>query len=285
MSRRCQRLAFHSYDGPMDRRLSPRKISFTDVQYRKPGKPGRICAGCHVGSPADDEHLLRDVNHDLIAAGHPRLDFSFSAYLNLMPKHWPDGPRRQDSRPAHYGFRPDSETHAETWAIGQAVTAQAALELLAYRAGSDEKLANGANKEHLAPAPWPEFSEYDCYACHHQLDNSFPSSRQKAAQRRAGTDQLGSLRWGTWCFPEVRLLIGSQPFGAWPKDFSKPLADLTAEMKKSPSTLDRKIVQRLAADAASNMGELADFLDRRKFDQAAIDLLLQLRRQSAIRSG
>ena len=218
----CQRLAFHSYDGPMDRRLSPRKISFTNGEYRKPGKPGTISAGCHVGSPADDEHLLRDVNHDLIAAGHPRLDFSFSAYLNLMPKHWPDGPRRKDSRPAHYGFRPDSETHAETWAIGQAVTAQAALELLASRAGSDEKLANGAEERASRTGPMAGILGYDCYACHHQLDNSFPSSRQKAAQRRAGTDQLGSLRWGTWCFPEVRLLIGSQPFAHGPKTSASP---------------------------------------------------------------
>src|SRR5262249_35632430 len=34
----------------------------------------RLCAGCHVGAPG------MDVNHDLIAAGHPRLNFEFAAY-------------------------------------------------------------------------------------------------------------------------------------------------------------------------------------------------------------
>ena len=32
-----------------------------------------VCVGCHVGPPG------RDMNHDLIAAGHPRLNFEFAA--------------------------------------------------------------------------------------------------------------------------------------------------------------------------------------------------------------
>ncbi len=47
-----------------------------------------ICAGCHVGQDARDGFPLRDVNHDLIAAGHPRLNFEFAAYQENQPKHW-----------------------------------------------------------------------------------------------------------------------------------------------------------------------------------------------------
>src|SRR5262249_7952802 len=42
----------------------------------------RACAGCHVGEPG------REVNHDLIAAGHPRLNFELTAFEAAMPKHW-----------------------------------------------------------------------------------------------------------------------------------------------------------------------------------------------------
>ncbi len=84
----------------------------------------RICAGCHVGSPGDATRATRDVDHDLIAAGHPRLNFSMHAFLGVMPKHWTDAPGRP-------GVRADRETHAECWAIGQVVAAEYALNLLA----------------------------------------------------------------------------------------------------------------------------------------------------------
>ncbi|MBI2480853.1 MAG: hypothetical protein HYV60_20165, partial [Planctomycetia bacterium] len=42
------------------------------------------CAACHVGSPG------REVNHDLIAAGHPALKFELTAYYAMLPKHWRD---------------------------------------------------------------------------------------------------------------------------------------------------------------------------------------------------
>jgi hypothetical protein len=51
----------------------------TDVLTR-----ANLCADCHVGGPG------RDVNHDLIAAGHPRLFFELSAFHANMPRHWPE---------------------------------------------------------------------------------------------------------------------------------------------------------------------------------------------------
>ena len=41
------------------------------------------CAACHIGS-AD-----REVNHELIASGHPRLNFEFGGFLAKYSKHWP----------------------------------------------------------------------------------------------------------------------------------------------------------------------------------------------------
>src|SRR5206468_1360723 len=44
------------------------------VPLRDVGARALACAGCHVGSPADPTrgYPVRDVNHDLLAAGHPR---------------------------------------------------------------------------------------------------------------------------------------------------------------------------------------------------------------------
>ncbi|HEY2881635.1 MAG TPA: multiheme c-type cytochrome, partial [Pirellulales bacterium] len=48
----------------------------------------KVCVGCHVGQPDADGKPWRDVNHDLIAAGHPRLNFDFAAYMATLPPHW-----------------------------------------------------------------------------------------------------------------------------------------------------------------------------------------------------
>jgi hypothetical protein len=226
----------------------------------------RICAGCHVGSSGDTDHLVRDANHDLIAAGHPRLDFEFHAFLGVMPKHWFDGPDKPGSPAVKPGFKTDRETHAKAWAIGQVVAAEAALNLLAHRA--DE------NDDKDSMRPWPEFSEYDCYACHHQLDGKYPSSLQQSAKRRSGPNRLGSLPWGTWYFPEVEFLIASEPFGKWSEGFGQPLAELKTQTAKPIGSLDRTTIHISAAKAAQAMHRLADRLAEATFDPTAVDRLL-----------
>jgi hypothetical protein len=52
-----------------------------------------------------------------------------------------------------------SDFEARAWLLGQVVSAKAALDLLKYR----------ADPEH--GKPWPEFAEYGCFACHHNLQD------------------------------------------------------------------------------------------------------------------
>ncbi|MBI3822748.1 MAG: hypothetical protein HY289_08710 [Planctomycetes bacterium] len=192
----------------------------------------RTCAGCHVGAPG------RDVNHDLIAAGHPRLAFEYGTYQAKMPAHW----------------RPSKKSDAHLWTVGQVVTAQAALELLAHRANA---------------GPWPEFAEYDCFACHHSLTQ--PSARQAPSRRKPGT-----LPWGSWYFALTRDVAGPLPaLDVLEKTMQKPLPDrkqvaadtaaVLAEMKKHHETvvyensrkriLDRLRTGTLAADASWDSAE------------------------------
>jgi hypothetical protein len=145
------------------------------------------CTGCHIGAPADGKVPLRDMNHDLIAAGHPRLNFEFGVYLANLPQHWSD--KIVKKRPADF--------EARVWELGQLTSAHAALKLLEDRAGH-------ANEE---GRPWPELSEYDCYACHHDLKQ--PSWRQD--RPRDGRHKPGSLGWGDWYLSMPRRLVPGNP--------------------------------------------------------------------------
>ena len=118
----------------------------------------KICADCHVGRRSRDGLVDRDVNHDLIAAGHPRLNFEFSAYLANMPPHWSE----KEPNPTPAARNPAlvaADFPARAWVIGRLVTAKAAMELLEARAAAAESRM----------APWPEFTEYGCFSCHHDL--------------------------------------------------------------------------------------------------------------------
>ena len=53
----------------------------------------KVCTRCHVGRRSPDGLLTQEVNHDLIAAGHPRLNFEFAAYQENLPVHWDEKER------------------------------------------------------------------------------------------------------------------------------------------------------------------------------------------------
>jgi hypothetical protein len=187
------------------------------------GERAQTCAACHVGSGD------RDVNHDLIAAGHPRLNFEFAAYLAVLPKHW-DALAEQAADPAQ---------QARAWAIGQAVSAKAALELLAHRAGGS--------------GPWPEFAELDCFSCHHDLVAK--SWRQQRDLRRLAAAHgknvdPGALPWGTWYTALLSQGLKPDSAGARPTAIPSIEAIRTEMTSAHPN---RRKVGALAADAGRTL--------------------------------
>lgn len=127
--------------------------------------PGRasICVRCHVGTPD------ANVDHDMIAAGHPALRFEYSSYFANLPPHWRKLPEL--TKPKYYDFI--------AWAIGQDVSAAAAAELLAHRTKKGQA--------------WPEFAELSCFSCHHDLHSkSWRQSKDHLQLQRPGQLQLGS---------------------------------------------------------------------------------------------
>ena len=130
----------------------------------------RMCASCHVG---DQD---RDMNHDIIAAGHPTLRYELATFHSWQPKHWRD---HEASDPTYY--------EAQLWLAGQLASTDASLALLQTR----------AKKAH-AVSTWPEFAAYNCASCHHNLalDNQRKpiDDNRKAVALYSQWDDAG-IRW------------------------------------------------------------------------------------------
>jgi len=210
----------------------------------------RQCAECHIGTPD------KDVNHDLYAAGHPPLYYEFSAFLGSMPKHWSES----EDKTRH----PDLDLRA--WVVGQVVSANAAMKLLAHRAS--EKSDNS----------WPEFAEYNCSACHHSLRvaDSSPSEAYPANHR------LGVLPWGSWFTPLLtKGLIG--------RISREDLAILDRDLAKLKSEMETRFPNRdgVASRANSIAHRLKDLLgseESGKFDAVlpqTLDSLIDRRLSTA----
>ena len=203
---------------------------------------GQACTECHVGLGPTD------VNHDLIAAGHPRLNFEYGNQLAKLPKHW----RVADDKARH----PDYE--AKVWALGQLLSAKASLDLLGSRAA--RSLPDDST------IPWPEFAEYSCFSCHHELVKDGWASANVSRAPKAGT-----LPWGTWSMPLAKAL----PPGLTGLDVDDPISPLgllRAEMTRPVP--DAALVANRARAASGEIGRLADLLNRGRIAPAEVRAML-----------
>jgi hypothetical protein len=215
------------------------------------------CVGCHVGAPPGKTGTppLRDVNHDLIAAGHPRLNFELGVFLANMPPHWNSATREKTAKPGD-GMR--------LWAAGQLMAARAALKLLAHRAS-------------LAPAsPWPEFSEYDCFACHHDLQ--VPSWRQK---RGYAGRQPGAMPWSDWYYAGPRALARAAPKGN--PTLGGQLDKLYQEM--AHPWPDPGVVARAATSTEGALAAWQDHVDLARSREKWIEVVKELTRANPKRAS
>ncbi len=167
------------------------------------------CASCHVGDST------REVNHDLIAAGHPRLAFEPARY-HFTPnyrQHWTEK-------------QPRAEFELRLWAVGQFASLRAATDLLRARA------------ERAESGPWPEFSGQSCYACHHPVGDKPPLAR--------GPRPVGVAGWEVWHTSTVAIATEFSPdlFGLTP-----PALEQLAKLRKAmeQTNPDPKVIAKLAA--------------------------------------
>ena len=177
-------------------------------------KRAEQCLSCHLG----DEK--RFVDHEMIAAGHPDLVFDLESYTAAMPPHW----------------RPEADAQVlRTWSVGQAVQLRQSLERLSRRATT---------------GVWPEYSEFECYACHHNLVAADRSWRQRAGY---SDRKPGDAPWNAAHFAVLRVIVQeTQP-------------DLSGELEKGllevfRVTSDRRSDRKSIAAAARQTAKIADQL-------------------------
>ncbi len=197
---------------PTERTAKRKELGMTDMH--NPLVRVQQCTVCHVGSAA------AEVNHDLIAAGHPRLAFEMGAFHAELPKHWPD----QEER------RLDPTFEAKLWAIGSMTSAAAYYELLA--AHSEQS--------------FPDFADFDCFACHHEL--RAPSWRQDASQPpQSEQERPGRMQPLRWYYPPVISDAGLTALRwTWPGDEHWPLPDAN---RSSPPSTAAQYADRLRSKA------------------------------------
>jgi hypothetical protein len=172
------------------------------------------CASCHIGG-AD-----KSVDHEMIAAGHPDLVFDLEAFSAAMPRHW-----RSE----------DAWQNVRAWSVGQIVQLREGLERLSQRSKS------GA---------WPEYSELDCFSCHHSLTRPENSWRQELGYRDR---RPGSPPWNHARFAVARVIARvSDPGSA--KTLETQIQNLAVEVSKIQA--DRARITAAATALQDSLGAL-----------------------------
>lgn len=131
------------------------------------------CVGCHVGAKDGVDGLpRREVDHDMIAAGHPRLVFDLASQSTRQPRHWRD--------------RPQQDLPSE-WASGQVAAIKALAELAISR-------TSGARLD---------FADQNCRQCHRSLPDHVtrPPSRVR---------KLGKPEWASAYSPALPWLSSGE---------------------------------------------------------------------------
>jgi Cytochrome c554 and c-prime len=202
------------------------------------------CLSCHLGTQE------KSVDHEMIAAGHPDLYFELDSFSAVMPRHWKTPRENAPGVPAES----DAWSGVRDWGTGQAVQLRASMERIEWRAKSKS---------------WPEYSELQCFACHHALTAPEQSWRQERGYpgRRPGDPPYNASRYAV--FRELAHEVDDA--GATRLD------NQVAEVAKLLSQLnpDRDAVANAASSAASLSNEIADRIESQTFDSALTMRLMQ----------
>src|SRR5580704_174171 len=200
------------------------------------------CLTCHLGN---DE---KSVDHEMIAAGHPDLYFELDSFSAVMPRHWKEP------------GEPGEETGVDPWydlhelSTSQAVQLRQSLLRLASRAKGKA---------------WPEYSELQCYSCHHSLTTPEDSWRQ--ARGYPGR-RPGDPPWNPSRYTIFHVLL-TQADGEQAGKLDAQLTQLAHLM--SQLNPDRDAVATAATNSARLVGELSDKVGSTPNDSNSTLRLLQ----------
>lgn len=150
-----------------------------------PAKRTKLCVSCHIGNVKEGKVLT----HDMYAAGHPPLPSFDMANFSEAMRHWQNLGEKDPGVIKTFNYR-QADVDAEQIGhvtIGSLVSFQETLQLLASQAQDK--------------ASWPDFAQFDCYACHHDLKKS------SWRQMRGYSGKPGRPQMQTWPTVLVELAL------------------------------------------------------------------------------
>jgi len=194
------------------------------------------CLECHLGTKN------KYVDHEMLAAGHPDLYFELDSFEATMPRHWKQ-PLEQDA------WR-----DVRDWGTGQAVQLSAEIKYL---------------QDLTQREAWPEYSQLDCFACHHDLVKTENSWRQ---QRGYAGRTPGSPPWNPSRYIVFRQMARAVDTTLATR-LDASLENVNAEMSRVAP--DRTKVAASATDTAGALDDLAQRIAAMPFDQATTIKLMR----------
>ncbi|MGA8143611.1 MAG: multiheme c-type cytochrome [Candidatus Acidiferrales bacterium] len=205
-------------------------------------KRSEKCLSCHLGN---DE---KSVDHEMIAAGHPDLYFELDSFSAVMPRHWKEA------------SEPGGAANTDPWSDVRELTTGQAVQLKQ----SLLRLVSRTRGKH-----WPEYSELQCYACHHSLTPPEDSWRQARgyAGRRPGDPPWNPSRYTI--FHELVLQADVDSAAKLDSELSR-LSQLMSQL--SP---DRDAVAASANSSAKLVSDLSSKIGSMPADSASTLRLLQ----------
>ena len=220
------------------------------IDTRKVTDRADKCLECHLGTKE------KFVDHEMIAAGHPDLDFELSSFSSVMPRHWKVPRESAPGKPVEDG----TWNGVRDWSAGQAVQLRASMERLAWQAKGER--ADKLNR-------WPEYAELSCFACHHSLGLAKDSWRQEHGYqgRRPGDAAYNSSPYA------VFRLFAKQIDSVNAQELDPQLLTVYTEMSKREP--DRAVVARAALAAAPLAQRIAERMAAMQYDQAITLRMLQ----------
>ena len=210
------------------------------------------CADCHVGGAPTTDGAIREVTHDLVAAGHPRLAFELRGYKRAQPPHWHD----------RFAAPPDAQSPGplDEWAQGRL---GALANYLRQTAAQSQAAATGDRG--ITAGVWPEFTAFDCHGCHRPAALGAAGPARLRAPRPAGFPRLEPMYWthldvlapaGT---REPLLQIRDTIGRSWVRvPAAASLAAAIRAVDDARAGLHERLASRTAADLAHSLAEGTD---------------------------
>ena len=196
------------------------------THLKNPVNQARLCISCHVGDT--DDQLGRRISHEMYAAGHPPLQgLEVASFIAEMPRHWLSSNETQD--PLELKKTPTASA-VELLAASGLILLRTELALIGD--SMDPHKTSGINRD-------PEFSVFDCSACHHNIAS--PKSRWRQTRQSAGAP--GRPRLPQWPRRLVRLsliLAAPDDWKATENQIHELIQKVDLELTKSPYGSDSK---------------------------------------------